>query len=377
MDESLSHFAGPRHTLTSAQAEALHHVRSKALLMQSRMRETAEHVLARTSPASSLRLYELLLTIAKHARVTLNFHPDRILSGGLTVVEGLLLNGVYQSQFVTGVTNGSRSAFPGGDRDRWEGMLFGGAYQHEDVQNGERPKYGALNLMNYADGASPRFGSCYLRLRPHLLSRCTFTFGDSHTGPEPIGTIDVFEPLLAALLEQIETTGEALGSPNADVPSVVGRLLKLREASAYDAPGVIGRALDDYIEAQVHGDIDLSTDVEALVADPSYQETPVGDQLSSLCAQYNISLSWHPGFRLAAQAVPDDFRGPAMPPLAERVNRRFAITPGELTAATLGRAAAALHHDPASWQDWGTPHETFQHLKQLWHILVRYGRTYG
>ena len=33
--------------------------------------------------------------------------------------------------------------------------------------------------------------------------------------------------------------------------------------------------LDDYIEAQVHGVVDLSRDVEALVLDPCYRDTPV------------------------------------------------------------------------------------------------------
>jgi hypothetical protein len=32
-----------------------------------------------------------------------------------------------------------------------------------------------------------------------------------------------------------------------------------------------GRALDDYVEAQVHANIDLATDVEAVVVDPSFR----------------------------------------------------------------------------------------------------------
>ncbi|MBP1993767.1 DUF3626 domain-containing protein [Paenibacillus eucommiae] len=374
MDKSTSQPASPLTILTAAQARALNHVTSGAMLMRGRMREMAAEILTRAGVLSEAAAFDdLLSSIEKNARVTLNFHPDRILPSGLTVVEGLLHNGTYLSQFATGVTNGSRSAFPGGDRDRWEERLFGGAYQTEGVTNHERPKYGALNLMNYVDGASPRFGSCYLLLRPHIWSRCTFTFGDSHTGPEHIGMSDSFDPVLAALLEKVDITHEALGSSNIEVPSLVERLLKLHEDCPENACGVLGRSLDEYIEVQVHGDIKMSKDVEGLVADPSYKKTNIGDQLESLCSQNNISLSWHPGFRLAVEAVPDDFRGPAMPPLAERVNREFAATPGELNAATIGRAAAALYHNPESWQDWGTPQETFQHLKQLWHILVRYG----
>ncbi|MCG7410857.1 DUF3626 domain-containing protein [Paenibacillus sp. ACRRX] len=373
MDESLSQSTSSLTTLTAAQVLALNHVKSSAMLMRCHVRESAERILVRTG-VITVTIDDLMSGIGMHARVTLNFHPDRILPSGLTVVEGLLRDGAYHSQFVTGVSNGSRTAFPGGDRDRWEEKLFGGVYQSDGVRDYERPKYGALNLMNYVDGASPRFGSCYLRLRPHILSRCTFTFGDSHTDSKHVGTIDIFDTVLAELLGNTDITREALGSPNTDVPKLVKHLLKLHEVTLDDACAVLGRSLDDYIETQVHGDIKMSRDVEALVADSSYKETPIGDQLETLCSKYNVNLAWHPGFRLSAQTVPDDFRGPAMPPLAERVSRGFAIRPGELDAVTLGRAAATLHFNPESWQDWGTPNETSQHLKQLWHILVRYGQ---
>lgn len=42
-------------------------------------------------------------SIREHARVTINFHPDRVLPTGLTVVEGLLREGKYLSQFETHV----------------------------------------------------------------------------------------------------------------------------------------------------------------------------------------------------------------------------------------------------------------------------------
>jgi ribosomal protein S18 acetylase RimI-like enzyme len=72
--------------------------------------------------------------------------------------------------------------------------------------------------------------------------------------------------------------------------------------------------------------------------------------------------------------VPDEFRGPRMVPLARRVAERCAIVPGAIDAASLGRAAAALHREPGSWEDWDTYEETLQHIKQLWHVLVRFGR---
>jgi hypothetical protein len=40
----------------------------------------------------------------------------------------------------------------------------------------------------------------------------------------------------------------------------------------------------------------------------------------------------------------------------------------------IGAAEAALHHHPEAWRDWGNREEVLQHLKQLWHVLVHYGR---
>lgn len=203
-------------------------------------------------------------------------------------------------------------------------------------------------------------------------ARCTLTWGDSHEGPEHVGTIDAFEPLLAALLEAADASGEALGVSGMDVGTLVRSLSSTQRGGAR---GVQGRALDTYIEAQVHGDIDLSADVDALVVDPSFEGTSTGASLHELCARYGIAFREHPGFVLATQDVPDDFRGPRMVPLAERVDRCFALVRGQLDAATVGRAAQALQREPESWQDWGTFEESLQHIKQLWHVLVRFGRA--
>ncbi|MCV4232998.1 DUF3626 domain-containing protein [Virgibacillus sp. LDC1] len=360
--------------LSKAQQQAILHVESTAACQRMTALDMTEQIL-RKHGKDSVAVGSLLTSIGKSARVTLNFHPDRIRPTGHAVIESLLAEGIYHNQFITSVTNGSKTAYPGGDRDQWERLLFGGAYQQPGVQNDERPKYGALNLMHYADGASPRFGSCFLVLSPNILNRCTFTFGDSHAGPEFVGTIRQWDSILAALLHQVESTGAALGFPNVDIPSMLERILHL-PFSHTGFSGPLGRSLDDYIEAQIHGVIDLSSDVEALVADPSYRDTPIGHLLHALCERYNLTLSWHPGFCLAVQDVPDDFRGPAMPPLAKRIDQRFGGSLGKLDAAIIGKAAAQLHHDPIEWSDWGALDETFQHLKQLWHVLVKYGHSY-
>jgi hypothetical protein len=179
---------------SAAQSRALAHVTARAEAAAPRARARIEDVVAR-GHVGSLDVDEVAKRICEHARhanVTLSFHPDRVRKDGCSVAEGLLRDGRYRNQFETQVTNGSRTAFAGGDRDRWEQQLFGGAYHAADTRDDERPKYGGLNVMRHADGASPRFGSCYLVLRPEVTERCTLTWGDSHEGPADVGTIDRF-----------------------------------------------------------------------------------------------------------------------------------------------------------------------------------------
>ncbi|MET8144851.1 DUF3626 domain-containing protein [Sphaerisporangium sp. NPDC005288] len=68
----------------------------------------------------------------------------RLRTGGRQIMCELAGDGVYLSQFVTGTSNGGRTAHPGGDRWRWESRIFGGAYDHAPAE--ERPVYGARRL---------------------------------------------------------------------------------------------------------------------------------------------------------------------------------------------------------------------------------------
>src|SRR4051812_15877891 len=170
-----------------------------------------------------------LLAAVRDAAVTLNFHPDRLLADGRRVDEALLEEGVYRSQFETRISGGGLTAYPGGDRDRWERALFGGAY--DGAPAAERPRYGGLNLLRHLNGACPGFGSCHLRLRPGALERSTFTWGDSNSEPAEIGVVDAFEPVLAPLLD-------AIGDWRGAEPAMTHDLVH-------------------YVEAQVHGVVAL------------------------------------------------------------------------------------------------------------------------
>ncbi|MET7393947.1 DUF3626 domain-containing protein [Dactylosporangium sp. NPDC005572] len=281
------------------------------------------------------------------ASITINFHPDRT-AGDRTVIEGLLADGRFRSQFETGISNGGLTAYPGGDRDRWEERMFGGAYQRPGVSPIDRPKYGALNVFHHPDGAAPRFGSAFLRLRPAVLERATYTFGDSHRDPTEFGTIDAFSAVLAGL--ERHWGASVLSGPRSPRP---------------------GRALDDYVEAQVHGPVDLATDVAALVLDTAFAGTPCASAAVSMAERYGVAVEWREGFRIAPRDIPPDFRGPSVCVLAGHLCDLYER---ELVNAELiGRAARAVAATPGEWARWGSSAEALQLLKYLWHVLVEYG----
>lgn len=250
-------------------------------------------------------------------RVTLNFHPDRLVHG-LPILEALAQDGTYRSQFVTGTSNGGLTAHPGGDRWRWESRIFGAAY--DDAPAHERPVYGGLNFRRQLVGASPRFGSSHLRMTGEALRRATFCYPDSAAEPSAFG--------VAAGMSLIE----------------------LAEADEQDA-------LNDYIEAQVHGQVVLARDMEALVLDASYRGTPV----EAAALRLPCPVEWHPGYRLSVEELRrhPDFRGPEFVALGARI-----AEDGYLDPRIIGHAARTGRYEP-------------QDLKMVWHCLARFGAPQG
>ena len=249
-------------------------------------------------------------------RVTLHFHPDRLVGERLTI-EALADDGRYRSQFETGTSNGGLTAHHGGDRWRWESRIFGGAY--DDALASERPVYGSLNHRDRPEGGSLRFGSSHLRLQPDALQRSTFCFPDSVFEPEHFGTV-------AAM-----TLGDAVDA-----------------AAHSDDP------LDDYVEAQVHGPVLIAHDVEALVLDPCYR----GTEVEAVAARLPCAVEWHAGRRLAVSVLErhPDYRGPQVVDLGLRI-----ADDGWLDARVIGDAARTGQHDP-------------QGLKRVWHYVARFGQ---
>lgn len=367
--------------LTSPQRAAWQHVVEVVSARQVSVRARVTQILG-DSGSSQLLFNEAMDTVRRHARVVLHFHPDRIGAKPMTVAEALLEDGHYRSQYETGLSSGSLTAYPGGLRDEWERALFGSAYHRHDATVGDRPKYGALELIRYPDGPWPRFGSCYFVLRPEVAQRTSFTFSGSEQpdSSERMGTIDCLNGVMAPLLAEVASGARTqvpwppyiaptLGVQNLTIPGMLERLSNELPVPREDPSiGTPGRVLDTGIEAQVHGPIDLDEDVERLVADPSFRGTPTGYLLSELCRAHGIVLDWHCGFRLPALDVPEHFRGPAVSQLAQRI-----AGAGIVDAAVIGAAQRSLRLQPQEWQDCGAVEDTLQRLKQLWHVLVQYG----
>lgn len=356
-------------TLTSSQAMAIQYIEQYA----SRRKVAAQASIREILQLSNIPLSICEDAVAKlrsQARVALHFHPDRPLADMKSVAQALHEQGIYKSQFETQISNGSVSAFPGGARDSWERELFGGVYQLEGVTNSERPKYGALDLMLHSDGPSPRFGSCYFLLYPHVSTRCSYTYGGSQDDPAEKGTFEELDDIFAAVLKDAFFREYALGEKDLTPRKVIDRLLYCLESPITNrVKQMPSQNLNHFIEVQVHGDISLTADVQILVADSSFQGTDIGKTLEKLCSKYEIELHWHKGFFIRVDEVPSDFRGPTMPSLAKRIARENLID-----TSIVGAAVNELKRNPEVWSDRGNYEEVLQELKFMWHVLVRFGK---
>ena len=86
---------------------------------------TINHILNMSNITDEI-FEEAVANLKSHARIALHFHPDRLDSNMRNIAEALLEQGRYKSQFETLLSNGSVSAYPGGERDLWEKRIFEG-----------------------------------------------------------------------------------------------------------------------------------------------------------------------------------------------------------------------------------------------------------
>jgi hypothetical protein len=357
--------------LSPAQRGALDYLTEYAL----RRRSVAGADLASALEANSVpgTAYSAAIeNLRTQGKVVVAFHPERLTRTGRSVAEGLLADGVYKNQFETGLSSGATSAFSGGERDQWERRLFGGAYHAPDVHWPDRPKYGALFLVAHPDGPCPRFGSSYFVLRPEVSRRCSFTLLGSQedSALEQTGTFDAPEPWLASLVRHLDTYPTPLGLRGLTPHDLFRRMsLGVPIVPEQTAADPNGRALDTFVEAQIHGPIMLRRDIEALVVDSSFYSTSVAATLSDLSSTYDIPMRWHPGFTLRADEFPESFRGFPTRCIAERV-----AADGIVDAPSLGAGQNDFVQNPSSWQELGSWSDALTSFRRVWHFLVLLGR---
>ena len=357
--------------LTKSQKSALAHFTKYGYKNKKEAINEINDILKNSNIAFSEYL-KVIETIKNKARVCIHFHPDRPDPSMKTTIENLYKQGIYKSQFETFISSGAVSPFIGGSRDKWEKKLFGGAYNTLFTKTSERPKYGSLDLMLNADGPSPRFGSCYFVLKPEVSHRCTFTYMDSHQLPKERGTLKEFDFIISALLRDTFHHNNTLGERDITIKELFHHInSNLGESIKNLTDMDPKRNLNNYIEAQIHGNISLKNDIETLVTDPSFIETDIGEKIEQTCNKYSIKLLWHMGFAMKTNDVPYDFRGNEMPKLAEFISINKTINP-----FLIGFAVMDLYKNPEKWKNWGIEKEIIQKLKLLWHVLVKYGKKH-
>ncbi len=347
-----------------AQQNAVDFVRRYALERKPEALELLAVVCSRSN-VECVVVDSILENIQRTARIGMHFHPDRLDGTGHSIALSMLNSGRYKNQFETHVSNGHLAPTADGPRAKWENVLFGPSYS--DVPLTLRPKYGALSLLGDPYGPAPRFGSCHLLLKPECLAHATFCYGDSAVNPVAKGTWDTLEDILSVLLKDSFENEQVLGRTQVRPPALMQHLQgDLSSVSPALSDSVAYRNLNHYIEAQVHADIHLAEHVESLVVDPSFRDTHTGDTLVEVSETYGITLRWHAGFQLHASQVPNDYRGGQMREVAQTIAEN-----GQITAATIGRAAIQTNLHPKVW----APHDLppSQLLKYLWHVLLRFG----
>ena len=301
--------------------------------------------------------------------VTINFHPDRFSNNGKLIIENLLTDGEYHNQHKTGTSNGAL----GGNRDDWEKHLFQGAYHNGDIDMADRPKYGALNVHNYLDGATARFGSCFFTVKPHVIRRCTFAFGDSSTNPKVMGTSAQFYGILKAVLHQAHKTGRFVERENFSVQRAVEHILAMQKNCMKE----MGGNLDNIcIETHIHGKLSLLEDIEGLYVDESYLTSNIGETIRNVAEHYDIELTAIPKRQFRISRLDDEnwkWKGePIARILADRINKKYDCR-GLLNAVVIGLAAQDSTLHPEDWLDIGSAYDLFQNFKKIWHYCAYWG----
>eukprot|EP00929_Paragymnodinium_shiwhaense_P081882 TRINITY_DN42956_c0_g1_i1.p1 TRINITY_DN42956_c0_g1~~TRINITY_DN42956_c0_g1_i1.p1 ORF type:complete len:903 (-),score=236.66 TRINITY_DN42956_c0_g1_i1:78-2786(-) len=178
----------------------------------------------------------------------------------------------YRNQFETN-TSGGLHNFEG--RFKWESALFAGAYDGDEVQAFDRPKYGVLNVMNDYRGVcrTEMYGHSYLILKD-VRHRCTFSPRDS--GGLKVEELAVHDYFAHQLIDYTE-----------DELKEVIRVALSRDVGKSNSIGHL-----KYKEAQIHGEVDFKRHIDRLVAADLHNTSHYPLFIKEACRMHGWKFSW-------------------------------------------------------------------------------------
>jgi hypothetical protein len=214
-------------------------------------------------------LKQTIKYVQSKVQIVIHFSPERTL-------QFLCEDDHYRNQFET-LTKGNAVAFEALNKESngrfmWETKLFNGLYNNSNAYS--KVKYGSLNILNNPDGVKccHGYGNSYIKLKKEVNKRASFVFGDSAAQEIHIQTFDHCNNILFyisdKLLEEV-------------IKVATGKI----EYSDFN--------FSPYIEAQIHGPVRLSEDVESIHINNVCKKTPhIFTMLDTFKKTHNVDYYW-------------------------------------------------------------------------------------
>jgi len=157
-------------------------------------------------------------------------------------------------------------------RSSWENNMFRSAYK--DAKPFDKVKYGTLNIFasSYGVKSAHGYGTSYFILKDHNHERVTYVHGDSSLKEMHIGSYKGFYHIIYYLKDNV-------------LKSLLEKIINNVEPD--------DKISFSYIEAQIHGELQLNRDIEKVViADNLYNNKTVTENIDDFCKKNNCCWSF-------------------------------------------------------------------------------------
>lgn len=228
-------------------------------------------------------LEQALAFLDQQAPLTINLPPSISCEGGQeSIFASLQEDGIYKNLW----ERGSRPSHPKAPRRSKADFLFkehntfAGTYNQAAPE--ERPHYGALNFLLAPEGGAAVYGPGVLILDNKVKQRTSFHPRDSRfTRMENAGAMEAM-------------AGCLLSKTDDDLKQLLEVATGRRPHGQYGPDGHPQAFTgSNYIEAQIHGPVDLSEDLAGVALHRKYQGTPSGADAEAMARQFDVPLTWY------------------------------------------------------------------------------------